>query len=59
MLSLVQMLIRAYEEAYPHNRVCVVPDGYIIRTTEANHRIKTRGELIETLRRELKEVTPA
>ncbi len=56
---MVQMLIRAYEEAYPHNRVCVVPDGYIIRTTEANHRIRTRSELIETLRQELKEVSPA
>lgn len=56
MLSLVQKLIRAYEDAYPLNRVCVVPDGYIIRTTEANHHIRTRSELIETLRQELKEV---
>ena len=57
MLSLVQKLIRAYEEAYPHNRVCIVSDGYIIRTTEANHHIRTRSELSETLRQELKEVT--
>ena len=53
MLSLVQKLINEYEKQFNNNRVCVVPDGYIIRTTENNIFIRSDRELIKTIRNEL------
>ena len=55
MLSLVQKLINEYEKQFNNNRVCIVPGGYIIRTTENNIFISTRSELIKILQYELKE----
>lgn len=50
MLSLIQLLINEYHKQFNNNRVCVVPGGYIIRTTEQNIYIPSDRELIKTLR---------
>lgn len=55
MLSLIQILINEYHKQFNNNRVCIVPSGYIIRTTEQNIYIQTDRELISTLRYEIKE----
>ena len=54
MLSLIQKLIIEYQTLFNNNRVCVVSDGYIIRTTENNIYIKSDRELIRTLQNELR-----
>lgn len=57
MLSLSQLLINEYQRVFNNNRVCKVPGGYIIRTTENNIYIRSDKELIKTLQNELRSAT--